>query len=504
MLLLAAACSDQFLTPLPPAEEADTGPDASDSAPPVDSAPAETGGDTGDSSPCGARSLGVADGSPLVRGTESDAGNVVYFGIAITRGIEEGAPRVWVQAALGGTDSTEPGAEDNGAYLLDAEAWTEAVLPSTEGPRLYSDARTWEPQPWLHRGGLTTDPAYPGEATWFADDEDDGSGAVLMLFAHPPSAPSAMADVADASLSLRYPQPHSSLTHDLDGDGLDDLLVPGWPIHVFIAPLSGALTEADADRVFEMATTDTFGWGVGAGQAAEDLDGDGYADLVWTASPRRWEGEEADDVFFVRGPIVTREDWSGPDGVLLDDVPRDERTGSSLSGEGGGVRAAGDVTGDGRADLTVYSPNEAFGEPGSSVLYVIDHLVVGTEELGEQSLRLVGLPPSNGQPGRLVSGGWGDATGDGLDDLVLFEHSAGLSTGIEYRSYLVPGPITGQVDLATEAVNIRLPAPSDSAHNQAILVPDLDADGLEDIVVSTIGYDGAPGVVWLFSGCEAW
>jgi hypothetical protein len=39
--------------------------------------------------------------------------------------------------------------------------------------------------------------------------------------------------------------------------------------------------------------------------------------------------------------------------------------------------------------------------------------------------------------------------------------------------------------------------------NGAALVPDLDGDGMDDVIVSAV--DGInPGVAWLFPGCAAW
>lgn len=495
MFLLIVACGDRLLTPLPGHKESWH----ADSAP--DSVTDDTGRDSGES--CGERTLGAADGAPLARSAELDGGSVTHFGIAIKPGVEAGAPRVWVQASLGGTNSTAPKAAWNGAYLLGADAWASPLLPSSATPRLYSDRPTYELQPWLHRSGLTTDAAYPGEASWFADSDDDGS--VFLLFTHPPAAPAAMADAADATLTVRYNLPDRAITADLDNDGLDDLLVPGWPIHVFLSPMAGALTQQDADHIFEMGSSDNFGWDPGGGHAAADLDGDGYTDLVWEASPRRWGDTSADDVFYVRGPILTRESWAGADGALLDDTPGDPTTSTDqgVYGEAGGIRAAGDLTGDGREDVTVHSGNEAYGQVGSSVLYVVDHPVIGTEELAAQPIRLVGLPTTLNGGGLLVSGGSGDVNGDGLLDLAAFESRTGLSTGQEYRSYLVFGPINGLIDLENEAVNIRLPADTDTALAEALIVPDLDADGLDDVVFSTWG-GGEPGLVWLFRGCAAW
>jgi hypothetical protein len=501
MLLLLAACSDRLLTPVPRQEESK--PDVSDSTPAGDSAANDTAPDSGGGESCGERTLGAAHGAPLARGEELDAASVTYFGIAIKPGVEAGAPRVWVQASLGGIRSTAPNAAWNGAYLLAADDWAAPVLPAAETPRLYSDRPTYEPQPWLHRSGLTTDAAYPGEASWFGNNEED-EGSVFLLFTHPPATSAVMADEAAATLTARYYMTDRAITADLDGDGLDDLLVPGWPIHVFLSPMAGALTEDDADHIFEMGLSDNFGWDPGGGHAAADLDGDGYMDLVWESSTRRWGDGNTDDVFYVRGPILTRASWEGADGVLLDDTPGDPiSSNNAVRGEAGGIRAVGDLTGDGRDDVTVHSENDAYGRVGSSVLYVLDHPVVGTEELAEQPIRLVGLPTILNHGGQLGSGGSGDVNGDGLLDLVAFEHYTGLATGLEYRGYLVTGPIDGLIDLENDAVNIRLPADTDTSEAQAIIVPDLDADGLDDVVFSAWG-GGEPGVVWLFPGCAGW
>jgi len=143
---------------------------------------------------------------------------------------------------------------------------------------------------------------------------------------------------------------------------------------------------------------------------------------------------------------------------------------------GGGVAVA-DATGDGFDDLITFDAGcdlTVFAGPLSAVLSPAsaDRILAGADSCGPQRAPI----------------GVGDASGDGVADLLLAEQRfADL--------HVVLGPVTAG-DLDDRAV-ARLDglAPRESA---AALLLDLDGDGLDDVVTGS-PYAGG-GAVWIFSG----
>ena len=510
LLLVMCGCNDRLLlyTPSGP-EDSGESVDSDDTFESEETGTPDSAEDTGEQpQPCGAGDLGPEDGASLIRDEELTGKTAsVHFGMVLRSGLAQGEARVWVQGGLGCVGDFYANEEWQGAYLLGVDDWERGVLPEASEPLVSGECEAGGSpyQPSLHLSGLSTNPSAPGEAVWLANDAIEDDSGRMVHFATTPSGPTSIED-ADATLLTRGDA--GMAAGDIDGDGLDDLLHPDWgnAVEVFLAPFEGELTDADADLAFEVAPGDDFAW---SGHVPEvfDLDEDGYADLLWGAGPREQDGVPVHDVFLVQGPLAARGQWDAADGVLLGNTGEpDSGASSGVRGMPSNIRGVGDVTGDGRPDVTIYAADDAYGEPGSSVLYVLDHVVEGTEEIVDLRVRLVGLARDDGAYvglAGLTSGGSGDVNGDGNLDLAVFHYFTGLSSGIEYRSYVVPGPITGQVDLASEAVNIRIPSDDEGDENQTAIVRDLDDDGLDDIVVSTVNAMD-PGVVWLFAGCSEW
>lgn len=239
--------------------------------------------------------------------------------------------------------------------------------------------------------------------------------------------------------------------------------------------------------------------GAGAGDnagtsvaAAGDVNGDGYADFIIGApfaDPA--SGSNAGRAYVVFG-------WPQPFGatVALSDIAAGAG-GFTITGgaagdvAGSAVAAAGDVNGDGYADLLV----GAFGADPGGDLSGESYVLFGAPSGLGPSIDLSAVAAGTG--GFAITGGTagdrsgsalapaGDVDGDGRDDVLVGAHGAASFAG---RSYLVYGGGAGGVALGTLGAGatgfaINGQAKSDQSGFAVAGLGDINGDGLADIAI---------------------
>ena len=240
---------------------------------------------------------------------------------------------------------------------------------------------------------------------------------------------------------------------------------------------------------------DRSGWSV---SAAGDVNGDGWADVLIGAPESEAGGYAAGRGYVVFGKadgaeVNVRDVAAGSGGFVLTGETAVDQSGFSVS-------AAGDVNGDGLADLFVGAPARLSGRAGRS------YVVFGKTNTSAVNLSAVAA----GSGGFVISGeaagdesgisvaALGDVNGDGLADLLIgarYNGAGGINAG---RSYVVFGKTnTSVVSLSAVAAGtggfaMTGEAASDYSGSAVSAAGDVNGDGLADLLVGA-PYNDAGG-----------
>ncbi|TWT84610.1 Bifunctional hemolysin/adenylate cyclase precursor [Planctomycetes bacterium CA13] len=305
---------------------------------------------------------------------------------------------------------------------------------------------------------------------------------------------------------------------DVNGDGLDDLLVgaPGAD------KATGETGEGESFLIFgstslpgtiDLANLGSAGVVIRGGSvgdvsgyavsSAGDFNGDGYADLLIGAPLADGTVTTSDSgkAYLVYGepllPGTIDLDSLGAAGLLIDLADTSDNSGQSISN-------AGDVNGDGRDDIIVGAPRSN-GAADARNLSGESYLIFGfdqrrTTAITQSNLSFHGLTifgtDADDRSGSAVSGA-GDVNGDGFDDLLIGAPFAGSLSNTRLQageSYLIFGgeSLPASIDLQTPgAADVILYGDTQDNHGIAVSrAGDLNGDGFDDLVVGADGADG--------------
>lgn len=244
---------------------------------------------------------------------------------------------------------------------------------------------------------------------------------------------------------------------DIDGDGVDEVLVPAIARDGFAGQVtlySGS--DGQILNVVDGAPGAALGYGVGA---AGDVDGDNILDYIVGG-----------------GQVLV---ISGADHRVIHDV-------GSVTGFSDGVAGIGDVDGDGYDDIAVGAQRDITGGADAGRLFVFS---------GDDASLLWSREGQAGDALGSAVGALGDVTGDGVPDLVVGASGAGPSGGGE--AYVLSGG---------DGALIYTLRPGDEATADqfgqffASGAGDINGDGVGDVYVGDLNAEGGRGAAYIFSG----
>ena len=304
---------------------------------------------------------------------------------------------------------------------------------------------------------------------------------------------------------------------DVNGDGFSDFILGAE--HALI----GSSTEAGASYVifgksaafpkdFDLDTLDgTTGFKI-EGEAAGDLsstsvsgggdiNGDGFADLIVGAAYADTNGHAdsgATYVIFGKAsgftPTLSLTTLNGTNGFRINGV-------STLEYSGSRVSTAGDMNGDGFADILIAQPFIQAGTTGS-VFVVFGKKTAFTATLdltalnGANGFRINGAN-NNDYFGHSISTA-GDVNGDGFSDILLSAPGAdegGSNRGAAYVVFGKSTAFTATLSISTldGKIGFKIPGTTngDQLGNSVSSAGDINGDGLDDLLIGTNSDGGA-------------
>jgi hypothetical protein len=277
-------------------------------------------------------------------------------------------------------------------------------------------------------------------------------------------------------------------TPDVNGDGRPDLIVGAMNFsmgtgraYVYLGTATGLPNTATATLDSPDGEYGLFGASVAS---AGDVNGDGFGDVVVGAPAPMLTGGppptlRPGSVHLYLGGVAGLSTTAtmvlaGPDGIA--------------GAFGNSVASAGDVNGDGFADVVVGAPGVAMNS-GRAYVYL-----GSANGLSATPLMLAATSSLNDRLGETVSGA-GDVNGDGLGDVIVGAAGTMSNRG---AVYLFLGTVSGPPQTVVTLMN---PDSGSSTFGESVACAgDVDGDGLADVVIGSLNLGDGTGNAHVYLG----
>ncbi len=254
--------------------------------------------------------------------------------------------------------------------------------------------------------------------------------------------------------------------------------------------VEGEMSLADADAIISGAADGDY-----AGQAldgAGDVDGDGWPDLLIGAPRADSKVSNSGAAYLVLGPV------SGDISLANADAAYTGENASDLAGWA--VAGPGDVDGDGYDDMLIGAYAEDSGGSGAGAVFLVQGGSVASAELTDSWAMIAGAEAGDAL-GYAVDGG--DCNGDGWADLLMGAYGSDEAASNAGAAYLFLGPVSAELSADEAEAELQGGADGDSMGWAVAMAGDINADGLQDLLVGAPYADSGDsdaGAVALFHG----
>ncbi|MHB1350612.1 MAG: integrin alpha [Desulfobulbaceae bacterium] len=332
-------------------------------------------------------------------------------------------------------------------------------------------------------------------APYYNNGQDD-EGAVFVYHGGAAGINGSPAAVLESNQQWAYLGWSVSGAGDLNGDGYADVLAGARNYNngqlyegvAFVYYGTAFGISATPAAVLESNQSEAYlGWSV---SDAGDVNGDGYADVILGAP--YYNNVETDEgaAFVYHGGASG---INASPAAVLDSNQADAGMGFSVS-------SAGDVNGDGYADVVVGAPYYDKGEPAEGAAFVYHG---GSSGIGTSPVAVLDSNQANAGMGFSVSSA-GDVNGDGYADLVVGAPYYDKGETAEGAAFVYHGGASG--------INANPAAVLDSNQADAGMglsvssAGDVNGDGYADVVVGAPYYDNGEtdeGAAFVYHGSAA-